>query len=114
MHALLSTRRRVLAGAATTLLLPVAVRAQTIRQPPSKETVAAALPKLRALAKDIVDRKMVPGLSIAVVQGDEVVFLEAFGVRRIDGEPVDLDTVFQLASMSKPLAATTVAANSIA
>lgn len=110
MHALLSTRRRVLAGAATTLLLPVAVRAQTTRQPPSKETVAAALPKLRALAKDIVDRKMVPGLSIAVVQGDEVVFLEAFGVRRIDGEPVDLDTVFQLASMSKPLAATTVAA----
>src|SRR5262249_41041360 len=42
--------------------------------------------------------------------GDEVVFLEGFGVRRIDGEPVDADTVFQLASVSKPLAATTVAA----
>jgi CubicO group peptidase (beta-lactamase class C family) len=109
-----STRRRVLAGAATTLLLPAAVRAQNAqggaRKPPSKETVTAALTRLRQLAREIVDKKMVPGLSIAVVQGDEVVFLEAFGVRQIDGEPVDVDTVFQLASVSKPLAATTVAA----
>ena len=112
MRTFLSTRRRVLAGAATTLLLPAAVRAQnTDKQAPSKETVAAALPKLRAFVHDIVDKKMVPGLSIAVVQGDEVVFLEGFGVRQIDRpEPVDADTVFQLASVSKPLAATTVAA----
>ena len=108
----LSTRRRVLAGAATTLLLPLAARGQNATpSPPSKETVAAALPKLRQLAREIVDKKMVPGLSIAVVQGDEIVFLEGFGVRQIDKpESVDADTVFQLASVSKPLSATVVAA----
>ena len=111
----LSTRRRLLAGATTTLLLPAVVQAQgTGRdgnpQDPGKEKVAAALPRLRQLAREIADRKMVPGLSIAVVHGDEVVFLEGFGVRQIDRpEPVDPDTVFQLASRSKPLAATIVA-----
>ena len=112
-----STRRRVLAGAAATLFLPASARAQApdreppTKEPPTKATVAAALPKLRQLASEIVDKKMVPGLSIAVVQGDEVVFLEGFGVRQI-GKPetVGADTVFQLASVSKPMAATTVAA----
>ncbi|HEY2873724.1 MAG TPA: serine hydrolase [Reyranella sp.] len=113
MRALVSTtRRRLLAGAATALILPGSARAQTAdKEPPSKETVAAALPKLRQLAREIVDKKMMPGLSIAVVQGDEIVFLEGFGVRQI-GKPemVDADTVFQLASVSKPLSATVVAA----
>lgn len=112
MHTPVSfTRRHILAGAATTLLLPVPTRAQTAdKEPPSKETVAGALPRLRQLARGIVDKKLVPGLSIAVVRDDEVVFLEGFGVRRIDKpEAVDADTVFQLASVSKPLAATTVA-----
>jgi CubicO group peptidase (beta-lactamase class C family) len=111
MRTFLSTRRRVLAGAATTLLLPAAARAQTAKEEAlSKATVAVALTKLRAFAREIVDKKLVPGLSIAVVQGNEVVFLEGFGVRQVDKpEPVDADTVFQLASVSKPLAATTVA-----
>ncbi|HLG46238.1 MAG TPA: serine hydrolase [Reyranella sp.] len=116
MHIPVSTRRRVLAGAASTLLLPAAAHAQTAQQTAkeqalSRATVAAVLPKLRALARDIVDKKMVPGLSIAVVQGDEVVFLEGFGLRQVGKpEPVDADTVFQLASVSKPLSATVVAA----
>ncbi len=116
MRTLLSTRRHLLAGAATTLLLPAMARAQKAQetakeQALSRATVAAALPRLRQFAREIVGKKLVPGLSIAVVQGDEVVFLEAFGVRQIDKpEPVEVDTVFQLASLSKPLAATTVAA----
>jgi CubicO group peptidase (beta-lactamase class C family) len=111
MRSPLSSRRRVLAGAATTLFLPPAARAQDAKEAPTKETVAAALPKFRQFVREIVDKKLVPGLSIAVVQGDEVVFLEAFGVRQIDKSvPVEVDTVFQLASVSKPLAATTVAA----
>jgi len=110
MRSFLYTRRSVLAGAATTLLFPAAALPQSAKEPPSKETVAAALLKLRQFARGIIDKRLVPGLSIAVIQGDEVVFLEAFGVRQIDKpEPVEVDTVFQLASVSKPLAATTVA-----
>jgi CubicO group peptidase (beta-lactamase class C family) len=53
----------------------------------------------------------VPGMAIAVVYKDAVIYLKGFGVRAA-GKPelVDPDTVFQLASMSKPMAATVVAA----
>jgi CubicO group peptidase (beta-lactamase class C family) len=53
----------------------------------------------------------VPGLAIAVVYKDEVVHLGGFGVREV-GKPdaVDVDTVFQLASLSKPISSTIVAA----
>lgn len=99
-------RRTFLAGAAA-LLVPLPARAQSA----TKEKVAAALPKLRDFARQMVDRKLVPGLSIGVVYRDEVVFLEAFGVREVGKpEPVEVDTVFQLASVSKPLASTVVSA----
>ena len=98
-------RRTFLAGTAA-LLVPPPARAQTA----TKEKVAAALPKLKEFARQIVDKQLVPGLSIAIVYRDEIVLLDAFGVREI-GKPaaVGADTVFQLASLSKPLAATVVA-----
>jgi len=75
------------------------------------EAVASALPRLQAYIEEAIDAGLVPGLSVAVVYKDEVVFLEGFGVREV-GKPekVDADTVFQIASLSKPLASTVVAA----
>src|SRR6185369_8331618 len=103
---MLPARRTVLAGAAA-LFVPLPAHAQSA----TKEKVAAALPKLKDFARQMVERKFVPGLSIAVVHRDEVVFLEAFGVREVDKpEPVEVDTVFQLASVSKPLSSTVVSA----
>ncbi len=77
----------------------------------AEQAVQAALPKLEQLAQAAVDRGDVPGLSIAVVYRDRVVFLKGFGLRE-EGKPdtVDADTVFQLASCSKPVSATVVAA----
>lgn len=77
----------------------------------TREKAVAALPKLEEMARRIVDGDGVPGLSIAVVYQDEVIYLKGFGVRE-EGrhEPVDADTVFQLASLSKPLASTVAAA----
>jgi len=44
----------------------------------------------------------VPGVAVAVVKEDKVVFIKGFGVRRIDESgPVDPETIFQLASVSK-------------
>jgi CubicO group peptidase (beta-lactamase class C family) len=79
--------------------------------PITPERVAAALPKLEALAEAAVADGGVPGLAIAVVHDDEVVFLKGFGHREA-GKPeaVDADTVFQIASLSKPVSATVVAA----
>lgn len=82
--------------------------------PPRQVTpasVAAALPRLDALATEMLGSTGVPGLAIVVVHADRVVFLKGYGLRRV-GQPgaVDGDTVFQLASLSKPIASTLVAA----
>ncbi len=80
-------------------------------QKATKEMAEAAIPKLEKLAQDAVANGEVPGLSIAIVYKDEVLYLGGFGVRQA-GKPelVDADTVFQLASLSKPISSTVVAA----
>ena len=77
----------------------------------TKEKVLAAIPKLEKLAQAAVANGGLPGLAIAIVYQDEVVYLGGFGVREV-GKPekVDADTVFQLASFSKPISSTIVAA----
>src|SRR6478736_3240408 len=100
------SRRTLLAGVAAALVSRP-ILAQTV----TRQKVMAALPKLEQFIRQVVDRKLVPGLSIAIVHHDEVVFLQAFGVRQIGmPEPVEVDTVFQLASVSKPLSSTVVSA----
>jgi CubicO group peptidase (beta-lactamase class C family) len=90
------------------LLPPGIVRAEPDVTP---EQVRAALPKLEALAKETLEKTGVPGMAIVVVYRDEVVFLKGFGVREAGTDKrVDGDTVFQLASMSKPFASTVLAA----
>jgi CubicO group peptidase (beta-lactamase class C family) len=66
-----------------------------------------AAPALDAAAVDgIVQEALhawqVPGVAVAVVRGDAVVYLKGFGVKALDGpEPVTPDTVFPLASCTK-------------
>ena len=75
------------------------------------ERVASAISQLPAIAQDAMDRTGVPGLAIAVVYEDEARYLDGFGIREVGVEgDVDADTVFQLASVSKCLASTVVAA----
>jgi CubicO group peptidase (beta-lactamase class C family) len=59
---------------------------------------------------DAMDQTGLPGMAVAVVYRDEVLYSKGFGVREV-GKPelIDADTVFQLASLSKPLASTVVA-----
>ncbi|WP_245899166.1 serine hydrolase [Nonomuraea indica] len=83
-------------------------------QPPPSLTPArvdAAVARLDGVVRDTLARTGVPGMSVAVVYRDRVAYLKGFGVRRA-GSPgaVGPDTLFQLASLSKPLASTVVAA----
>ncbi len=73
--------------------------------------VDSLIPQLEQYIRDGMKKTGVPGLSIAIVDHDKVVYLKGFGLRKV-GEPacVDPDTVFQLASVSKPIASTVVAA----
>lgn len=68
-----------------------------------------AADRVREYAPQLLEESGVPGLAVAVVYNDDVVLAEGFGVRELGkDEPVDADTVFQLASVSKSIAATVV------
>jgi CubicO group peptidase (beta-lactamase class C family) len=74
------------------------------------EKVSAALPELEKLAQQTLEKTGVPGMAIAVVYQDQVVYLKGFGVRQVGtAAAVDPDTIFQLASVSKPIASTVLA-----
>ncbi|MFL5706680.1 MAG: serine hydrolase domain-containing protein, partial [Ktedonobacteraceae bacterium] len=76
----------------------------------TREQVLAALPKLEQLAQETLKKTGIPGMAITVVYQDEVLYLKGFGARKAgEHQPVDADTVFQLASMSKPIASTVMA-----
>lgn len=73
--------------------------------------VSAAVSQLDGVVRDAMTRTGVPGVAVAVVHQDKVVYAKGFGVREV-GKPdtVDPNTVFQLASVSKPLSSTVIAA----
>lgn len=72
--------------------------------------IDAAVGDLDNLANGLMARTGVPGMAIAVVHDDKVVYAKGFGVRKVGtNQRVDANTVFQLASVSKPLGATVIA-----
>ena len=76
----------------------------------TSEQVTHAVQELEKLAQKKIQENAVPGLAIAVVFQDKVVYAKGFGVRDVNTKaPVDADTVFQLASVSKPIGSTVVA-----
>ncbi|MDX2543765.1 serine hydrolase [Streptomyces sp. WI04-05B] len=97
-------------AAARTSPLPTAPPAQ----PPPRLTraqVDAAVERLDGVVRDVMRRTGVPGVAVGVVHDDKVLYLKGFGERKAGSEGrVGPDTVFQLASVSKPVASTVVAA----
>ena len=57
---------------------------------------------------EAVQRDVIPGATITVRKGGELAFEGAFGNRTLQPErsPMRLDTVFDLSSLTKPLATT--------
>ena len=77
----------------------------------TSERVKTALMELEKLTKQTLNSTGVPGIAIAVVHQDKVVYKQGFGVREAGkSERIDAETVFQVASMSKPIASTVLAA----
>src|SRR6185369_16401263 len=63
-------------------------------------------PSLHTDALDLMQLAGVPGLSLALVQNDEVNQVLALGVRNVQSrEPVNAETIFEAASLSKPVVA---------
>lgn len=99
----------------------IAVQAQTVPLtlgaiPPEDVVPLAAGGFERAVAdlpdevESVLKRSGVPGAAVVVVHDGKTVFARGFGVREMGKDAkVDTATVFQIASMSKPIAATIAA-----
>jgi CubicO group peptidase (beta-lactamase class C family) len=78
--------------------------------PPPAAQIDHAIAQLDKLAADLMASSGVPGMAVAVVRGTQTVYAKGFGIRETGaGLPVDADTVFQLASLSKPIGASVIA-----
>lgn len=78
--------------------------------PIPQSQIDAAVADLDAIVADTMAKSGVPGVAVAVVHNDQPVYLKGFGVRELGSDAlVDENTVFQLASLSKPVGATVVA-----
>ncbi|MET9963275.1 serine hydrolase [Streptomyces sp. NPDC006326] len=101
-------------GAALVLAAGMAVAAPSPPPPPKpligEGQVDEALKRLPGFVADGMRKTGVPGVSVAVVHRDKVVYLQGFGVRRTgETAKVGPDTVFQIASLSKPVSSTVIA-----
>lgn len=80
------------------------------RVPPAEAGMdAGCLAEIEPLVSDAIARGDMPGCVIAVGHRGKVVYERAFGLRQVEPEPVPmtLDTVFDLASLTKPVATAT-------
>jgi len=70
---------------------------------------AKRLARLAATFREDVERNMIPGAVVLIVRGGHIGYAEAFGWRDREAKaPMELDAIFRIASMTKPL--TSVAA----
>src|SRR5881396_4406186 len=91
------------------LLAPFCVTAQEKSHVTSAQ-VDNAIREVEKLAQKQIQENALPGLTIAVVFQNKTVYAKGFGVRDVNTKaPVDADTVFQLASVSKSIGSTVVA-----
>ncbi|WP_395244687.1 serine hydrolase [Agromyces sp. MMS24-K17] len=95
---------------------PYAPRVELGEAPPGDAVELAeggldgALDALPEVVEHVLDETGVPGAAVAVVHDGETVFADGFGVKRVgEDDPIDAETVFQVASMSKPIGSTVVA-----
>ncbi len=89
---------------------PMTAPPRAVLLPVSDERIMAAISTLDDLGQDVLARTGIPGLAIAVVHGGRTVYARGFGKRAVGQQGhIDADTVFLLASLSKPVGATVVA-----
>jgi CubicO group peptidase (beta-lactamase class C family) len=98
------------ASAETSLSKAMSYAAPVHEEHVTEAKLQTAITEVEKLAQKEIDDHVVAGLAIAVVYKDKLVYAKGFGVREIGKEGnIDADTVFQLASVSKPVGSTVVA-----
>lgn len=84
------------------------LQASAVAQTPRTGFDAAALNRIDAVVADAIKARQLPGAVVVVGRGDQIAFRKAYGQRAIQpsAEPMTLDTIFDLASLTKVVATT--------
>jgi CubicO group peptidase (beta-lactamase class C family) len=72
--------------------------------------IGPVINQIQSFVEKSMAKTGVPGVAVGIVCRDKIVYLKGFGVRKAGCRaPVNADTIFQLASLSKPIASTVIA-----
>ena len=122
-----AARRAIAVGAVVLTLATACSRGHPAQTPESNTTQATQapvapatpdLPTVSMLIDDAIAAHRLPGAVVLIGHGGKVVFEKAYGVRKLAGEqgldgspapaePMTVDTIFDMASLTKPLATAT-------
>ena len=95
-------------------LVPDKVSKDSAPSKEQKETKGTPLPQetIDQLVREAIDAKKVPGILVRVQQGGKVLLEKAWGNRAVEPttEPLTPDTIYDLASLTKPIATSTAIA----
>src|SRR4051794_28497829 len=97
--------------AALPVLLVASLVAATVEAQPAADAAAAGFDQVRLdrigpLVEQAIADRLTPGAVVVVGRGDRVVFEHAYGQRAVvpSPEPMTVDTVFDMASLTKVMA----------
>jgi CubicO group peptidase (beta-lactamase class C family) len=103
MNCLGNRGRTVAVLVAVVVGVPVFSPMLRAKKEPTK-SATATIPQLERDIPELMKKAGVPGLSIAVIRGGKTAWLHGFGLKEVKtGQPVTGDTVFEAASLSKPV-----------
>lgn len=94
-----------------TLFFTSSISAQYSKSATTKRstTNSLAIDRLKKDIPNLMKQADVPGMSVALIQNGKLVWSDVFGVKNAETrEPVTQDTIFEAASLSKPVVAYTV------
>jgi uncharacterized protein YbbC (DUF1343 family)/CubicO group peptidase (beta-lactamase class C family) len=102
-------RIAILIGAAVIAWLGSAPAAQRPTVPAAAQIDASRFDAIPQLVNDAIREKKLPGAVVLIGHGESVVYEKAFGNRSVEPsvEPMSIDTIFDLASLTKVVATTT-------
>ncbi len=89
------------------ILVPCSLHAQGAlgqNEPPLKKPDQTTIAALKKRIPELLKESSVPGLSLALIRDEKTYWVQGFGVRDAKtGQPVTDDTIFEAASLSKPV-----------
>jgi uncharacterized protein YbbC (DUF1343 family)/CubicO group peptidase (beta-lactamase class C family) len=100
--------RPVLAAAVAVLVIAFVPRAWSMEAKPAAAG-SARFANVDAIIQQAILDRQIPGAVVLIGHNDQVVYRKAFGARALEPrrEPMTLDTIFDLASLTKVIATTT-------